>query len=120
MDVVERTKPAGAPAGWAVVGALWMVAILGIASIGVFIALVAIIATGVASHFYGRDGLLALPVAAAVSQVFGGVSLFGVGLRRSQTNSQAHKLTYYADHGNAQLCGKDADPPNAKQVREIG
>jgi hypothetical protein len=67
MDVVERTKPAGAPAGWAVVGALWMVAILGIASIGVFIALVAIIATGVASHFYGRDGLLALPVAAAVT-----------------------------------------------------
>lgn len=54
------------------------------------------------------------------SQVFGGVSLFGVGLRRSQTNSQDHKLTYYADHGNAQLCGKDADPPNAKQVREIG
>jgi hypothetical protein len=66
MDVVERTKPAGALAGWAVVGALWMVAILGIASIGVLIAPVAIIATAVASHFYGKTGVLGLPIAAAV------------------------------------------------------
>jgi hypothetical protein len=67
MDVIERTQPAGALASWGVVGVLWTVAILGITSIGVFIAPVAIIATGVASHFYGKDGVLALPVAAAAT-----------------------------------------------------
>ncbi len=69
MDVIERIKPAGALAGWGVVGVLWAVALLGIASIGVFIAPVAIIATAFASHFYGKAGVLALPVAAAATAV---------------------------------------------------
>ncbi len=67
MDVVERTKPAGALATWGLVGALWAVAVLGIASIGVFFAPVAIIATAVAAHFYGRTGVFALPVAVGVT-----------------------------------------------------
>jgi heme/copper-type cytochrome/quinol oxidase subunit 1 len=69
MDVVQRTKPAGALAVWGVVGVLWTVALLGILSLGVFIAPVAIIAAAVASHFYGKTGFLALPVAAAVTAV---------------------------------------------------
>jgi hypothetical protein len=69
MDVLEKTKPAGAVAAWGVVGVLWTVALLGILSIGVFIAPVAIIATAIATHFYGKTGLLALPVAAAVTAV---------------------------------------------------
>jgi hypothetical protein len=48
---------------------LWTVALLGILSIGVFIAPVALIAAAVAWHFYGKTGLLALPVAAAVTAV---------------------------------------------------
>lgn len=67
MDVVERTKPAGAVVGWGVVGALWAVALLGISSIGVFVAPVAIIATAVAARFYGRTRALALPVAAGLT-----------------------------------------------------
>ena len=69
MDVLVRTQAAGAVAAWGVVGVLWAVALLGILSIGVFIAPVAIIATAVALRVYGRNGLLALPVAAAVTAV---------------------------------------------------
>ena len=56
------TRPA-APALWAVAGALWALTLLGLASIGVLVAPVAILATLLASR---RAGLVWLPVGAAV------------------------------------------------------
>ena len=61
MDEVG-TRPA-APALWPVAGGLWALTLLGLLSIGVFVAPVAILATLLAS---GRAGLVWLPVGAAV------------------------------------------------------
>lgn len=52
------------------------------------------------------------------SQVTGGANIGPVSLRRSQTNSTSHRLTFTSEIHTAGICGKDADPARAKQVRE--
>ncbi|HWH27657.1 MAG TPA: hypothetical protein VNU26_01630 [Mycobacteriales bacterium] len=63
---VER-RIAGPFVVWAVVGALWVVGVLGIASIGLYVLPCAVIGTAVASSSVGWRGLVALPVAAAIA-----------------------------------------------------
>ncbi|HVM19935.1 MAG TPA: hypothetical protein VM307_08240 [Egibacteraceae bacterium] len=68
MEAVTTRTPA-ALAAWAFVGVLWAIAVLGVASVGIYVAPVAIVATAAVSHAVGRRGLLALPVAAAAAAV---------------------------------------------------
>ena len=64
MDATAGRAQAGAL--WAFAGVLWAISLLGIASIGLFVMPVALLATWVAAARTGGRGLLALVVAAVV------------------------------------------------------
>lgn len=64
MEQVQ-TRPA-ATAMWAAAGVLWAVAILGIASIGVFVLPVAVVVTLMAASRGGSRGILVLVATAAL------------------------------------------------------
>ncbi len=49
-----------------------------------------------------------------------GVTLAGVSLKQTQTNSSSHKLTVKADSGvTAKICGSNAYPVDAAKVKEV-
>lgn len=64
METVRTRR--GSAAIWTVVGALWAVAILSVATIGWFLMPVALVATVVAGSRTGGRGVLALVAAAAL------------------------------------------------------
>lgn len=69
-----------------------------------------------------RSSATALWVAQSTSYTYGGgASLPGVELRAAQTNSRVHRLTFnkVAGAGSYVLCGSNADPLYARQVREM-
>ena len=60
-------RAAGPLVAWAVVGVLWVVGALGIASIGLYVLPLAVVGTAVVASSVGRRGIVALPVAAAIA-----------------------------------------------------